>query len=179
MGLIADCVVHGVGVSGQYLGLVSPLQCQSIANCAPPSIGNWRWSIYSKRWVDSPALDDLKALAGADIDAAAGAARLRYITDVPGQQVTYLRKAEQAAAFTAAGFVGGVPAYIQAEADATGQTPAQACQSILAVSDLWEKQVGPLIEFERRRAKLAAAAAQTADDLATVRTAALVALAAI
>ena len=57
-----------------------------------------------------------------------------------------MRKAEQAAAYAAASFTGTVPAYIQAEAAATGYTPQAAAERILQIALIWDESVGPAIE---------------------------------
>lgn len=105
-------------------------------------------------WV--PELGPLKAAVAAAIDQAAGAARARYITTVPGQEATYLLKERQAEAFTAANYQGAVPALVQAEASATGLTAQQATAAILAERDAWITLAAG-IEQIRRAAKLAVA----------------------
>lgn len=42
-------LVHGVGASGEYLGAVPSAQAVSVAHCAPPKMGEWRWS--GVQWV--------------------------------------------------------------------------------------------------------------------------------
>lgn len=128
--------------------------------------------------VDPPAppLDQVRAAALAAIDAAAGAARARYITIAPGQEATYLIKAQQARDYRAAGYTGPVPALVQAEADATGETPAAACDSILAEEAVWVAKAA-LIESARRRGKVAVGAAADAAAVEAARDAALAELA--
>lgn len=130
------------------------------------------WSNTAMAWTDPRTLDDIKAAARAAIDAEAGRARIRYITDVPGQEGVYLRKLTQATAFVAAAGQGDVPPYIAAEAAATGLDPLPAAQAILAIAQQWDDVLSPAIEQHRIGGKRAvdqaadAAAVQTALDAA-------------
>lgn len=74
------------------------------------------------------------AEAEAASDAAAGAARARYITVAPGQEATYQIKEAQARAYLATGTIGGM---MQAEADALGQTVAAVAATVVATADAW------------------------------------------
>jgi hypothetical protein len=102
-----------------------------------------------------------------DIDRVAGEARLRYITDVPGQQATYLIKAQQARQYLA-DTAAPVPPYVQAEADAMGVSPVAAAESIAELETLWSDVVGPGIERARRAGKIAVSAASGEDEAATL-----------
>jgi hypothetical protein len=168
-------VVHGADAAGAYLGLVDPALAVSVTDGPPPDARpHWRWA---GGWHYDEPLADTQAAAAAAIDAAAGMARLRYITDVPGQAATYAEKRAQAQAFV--GAPGPVaPAFVQAEADAMGVTALQAAQYILATALAWE-QIGPAIERERRRGKIAVQAASTAATCTAALQAALGAIAAI
>lgn len=156
-------VVHAADVDGVYVGLVDPINAIQVCSGAPPDETGWRWD--GVKWVRHVQLADAKLRALNEIDVVAGAARLRYITDVPGQAGTYLLKAEQAAAFIAAGGVGDVPPYVQAEVDATGMAPLAAAEYIHGLSELWAQQLGPAIERERRIGKLAVEAATTLEEV--------------
>lgn len=96
---------------------------------------------------------DLKVVMD-KIDAAAGAARARYLTIAPGQEATYMYKSLQAAEYKAAGYSGPAPLFVQAEADAIGCTAAEACDLISAQADAWLVK-GSQIEGVRRKWKLA------------------------
>ncbi|MBZ0127147.1 MAG: hypothetical protein K8F32_12320, partial [Rhodocyclaceae bacterium] len=89
--------------------------------------------------IDPPplSLNQVQAVALAAIDAEAGVARARYITVAPGQEATYILKAQQAAAFKAGGYAGAVPGLVQAEVDATGATAQQAADAILVQEAAW------------------------------------------
>lgn len=117
-------------------------------------------------------LADVKAAALAAIDSAAGAARARYITIAPGQEATYLLKAQQAASFKAGGYAGTVPGLVQAEVDATGATAQQAADAILAQQDAWEAKAAQ-IESARRRGKVAVGAAADAGAIEAAEAAAI------
>jgi len=114
-----------------------------------------------------------------DIDTAAGEARLRYITDVPGQSAVYLRKAEQAREFEAAGFAGDVPPYIATEAGALGITAEQLARQVLDIAALWDDTLSPAIEAARIAGKQAAQAGETTEAVQAAAQAAIEALAAI
>lgn len=123
-------------------------------------------------------LANLKAEAASSIDNAAGVARSKYITVSPGQEGTYLMKAQRAREFVAAEYQGPVPILIQAEVDATGATAQQACADILAQEAAWEYKTGQ-IETARRKGKELVKAATTAADVLSHRNAALVELEAL
>lgn len=156
-------VVHGIDEDGNYLGLVAGETAYAVVQFPPPP-GAWRWSGIDSAWRPVITLAQTIALGLDTIDKHAGAARLRFITDVPGQPATYLVKAEQAKAFIAAEGQGPVPPYIQAEADATGLTPMQAALTIDGINSLWSNTIGPAIERERRLAKVNLEAATTVEE---------------
>lgn len=126
-----------------------------------------------------PTLAEAKAGAERVIDAAASAARARFISSGVGQDAVYVVKGQQAEAYAAAGFSGPVPAYIQAEADATGATPTVAAQTILALRDAWNNTIGPAIEAQRIGGKKLARDAATLPEVETHTAAAVAALGAI
>lgn len=126
-----------------------------------------------------PTLAEAKANAESVIDAAASAARARFISSGVGQDAVYVVKGQQAEAYAAAGYSGPVPAYIQAEADATGATPTVAAQTILALRDAWNNTIGPAIEAQRIGGKKLARDAATLPEVETRTAAAVAALGAI
>lgn len=87
----------------------------------------------------------------AEIDAAAGAARARYLTITSGQDATYGAKYADALAFWRAGYPENVDMYpwVAAEARATNVTPKEAADGIRAVGDPWNMEIGPSIEAWR------------------------------
>ena len=86
--------------------------------------------------------------AADQIDAAAGRARARYLTTVPGQEATYTAKYAQAQAYIAAGYPADAAPYpwIAQESLRTGLTHTQAADRIKATGDIWANLVGPAIE---------------------------------
>ena len=111
-------------------------------------------------------IDQAKAESAAEIDQKAGQVRQKYITTVAGQEATYTEKARQCEAYKAAGYpatpdpVGH--AYVIAEANAKSCGYQVACDAILAERDQWAV-LGAKIEEARRKAKIAIAAATTAE----------------
>lgn len=111
-----------------------------------------------------------RVYACADIDLAAGNARRRFITDVPGQEAVYITKLEQAKAYAAAHALNPaalVPPYIAAEAAAMGWTAIDTASNVIGLATLWNDQIGPAIEAARLGGKAAAMAAAGIDDDAT------------
>lgn len=166
-------VEHAVDGDGKYLGIVPIVKGQTRVTGPGPG-PNYRW--FRGAWVQQFTLAEAIQHAWEDIDAAAGAARVRYITDVPGQQATYLRKYQQAQDCLRDSTVGP---YVRDEAEATGTTFQEAAQNIVAIADQWDGVVGPAIEKARRIGKLAVADALTNEDVEARRQATLKALAAI
>lgn len=117
----------------------------------PERPSKWHeWDAESKTYtLPAGVLSDASAAAQAQIDAAAGRARLRYITDVPGQQETYRRKGEQARQWAAAGFPETVPSYIAAEARRTKSSPQAVAEKIIELEHLWVEIKGPEVESAR------------------------------
>lgn len=123
----------------------------------------------------TPLLDEAKTTALASIDANAGKARARYITIAPGQEATYLLKAQQAAAFKARNYAGDVPGLVQAEVDSTGAIAQAATDAILSQQAAWEIKAAH-IESARRRGKVAVSKAGDLTELTAARDAAMMEL---
>lgn|SRR5574337_31262 len=121
---------------------------------------------------------DARQKAHIAIDAAAGDARARYITIAPGQEATYLIKGQQARDFQAGGYTGEVPAMVQAEAEATGESAQAACARIVAEEAAWLAKAA-MIESARRRGKLSVLASADEASVDIARNAALTELAAL
>lgn len=106
--------------------------------------------------------------AAGEIDAAAGRARSRYLTTVPGQEATYAAKYAQAQAYIVAGYPAATPyPWIAQEASRTGLTPTQAADRIKATGDGWANVIGPAIEGLRIGGKDGLAALLTISDVLT------------
>lgn len=99
-------------------------------------------------------LDQLKNEAAINVDTLAGQTRLKYITATPGQESTYTAKLADAKAYIADGYPQDASPYVwvDAEAIATGFTPAQIADLIIATSNQW-MMVGAHIEGARLAAK--------------------------
>lgn len=132
--------------------------------------------------IDPPPLaidiDHMKARALAAIDRAAGVARARYITVAPGQEATYILKAQQAAAFKADGYAGSVPGLVQAEINATGASAQAATDAILAQEAAWSVKAAQ-IESARRCGKVAVGNAADAAAVEAAQAAAIAELGAL
>ncbi|WP_242183066.1 hypothetical protein [Sphingomonas sp. CARO-RG-8B-R24-01] len=109
----------------------------------------------------------------------AGQFRLRFITDVAGQQATYLSKEEEAKAWTPQANLSDFP-FLAAEAEYTGMAIADIVTLVLATAAAW-RGLAAKIEGRRRGAMVELAAAANVAALvraATVDWASLVAPAA-
>ena len=104
----------------------------------------------------------LDLLLHARIDAEAGAVRMRFITDVAGQELTYQRKESEARAWVADPEMplAALP-FLSAEMAATGADAATCAATIIAAADAWAA-IGSAIEGARIGAKRAVSAAMTA-----------------
>jgi hypothetical protein len=96
------------------------------------------------------------------IDSYAGLARQRYLTTVPGQDISYATKLEEAKAYIAAGYPSDASPYpwVALEAAATGDTPAERADFILATANYWNTK-GAEIEAARITGKQNVNAATT------------------
>lgn len=133
----------------------------------PSDAHHWSWP--SKQWIATHPSIEAARLAAVSralgrIDVAAGQARLRYITSVPGQEATYQRKEQQARDWSAAGFAGAPPSFIAAEALALQVPPEQVATEIIALADYWGDVKGPEIEATRRKWKVAVEASAGGPD---------------
>jgi hypothetical protein len=167
-------VVSGIDAQGNYLGLV-PLGTEFLQVPAPPADINYKWNFTANSWEYFEPLVDAKARAVLDIDSFAGNARLRYITDVPGQSAAYAAKLEQSQAYLANNLVIG--SYLQAEASTLDISLQQAAEQIVQKAELWNNTIGPQIESIRRKYKLALDTAATPEQLFQIRNTAMLELA--
>lgn len=130
-----------------------------------PSYGDtWDWQALS--WIhNEQRASEIVATARSDalqgVDDAAGKARLRYITSIPGQSETYQRKEQQARAWAAAEFAGQAPSFIAAEAEALNISAESVAIEVMQLADYWANVKGPQIEATRRKWKVAIEAAGT------------------
>lgn len=112
--------------------------------------------------MNEPVADDVTdAELHAQIDREAGMFRLRFITDVPGQQAVYLAKEAEAARYAAEEGAGSYP-YLEAEAAVRGIPLADMAAMIGGIAAGWRAlSVG--IEARRIAAKEAVTAAATSE----------------
>lgn len=115
----------------------------------------WDWT--SLEWKQSPTAVVQARVRGAElIDTAAGLARSRHITTVPGQSETYTAKYQEALAFIAAGYPVELSSYpfIAGESQPhTWMTPMQAATRIATLGSYWRDVLGPAIEAIRVNGK--------------------------
>ncbi len=158
--------VHGVDASGNYLGLV-PKGSEFLHVSGPPSKPEHTWDFNKSSWVHILSLEQEKAIALNYLDNIAGSTRLRFITEVPGQQAVYITKLEECKAYLADNNIVGP--YLQAEASATGQSLHDTASYVIAVSNYWNSVIGPTIEATRRKAKIDVAAATTIAEVLSIK----------
>lgn len=155
-------LVPAVDAEGKYLGLVDEAVAGNrVAHAAP--FDGARWD--GKAWTALVTLEAARAQALAEVDAAAGAARMRFATEAPGQAVVYLRKAEQARQYAAAGYTGEPPPYIAREAAESSMTPRALADQIIATAAVWDDVLSPAIEAARMKAKRRLQAATTLAEM--------------
>ena len=109
------------------------------------------------------------------IDEAAGVARMRYITDTPGQQAVYLLKRDEALALQASPASTPGP-HIAAEAVVLGLSVQQVVASIVAQNAHWTGVLSPAIESARMGGKAAVRSAADVPGVLAALDAALVVL---
>lgn len=160
---ISDCVTAGL------------LTQENADNNQLPSIDNVLVFPYVK------PLEEVRQEALANIDLTTGTVRLRYITDIPGQDMVYQEKHAQAVAFVAANYptetLSDYP-FIQVEAAAKNITPKQVADTIIATKSAWVAKSAE-IEQIRITGKLNIIAATTVEDIEQARSAAATQLVAI
>ena len=112
------------------------------------------------------ALAPIRALAVAEINALVSAVRGRIITDIPGQQMIYLRKEAEARAWVAneAPDLVDFP-LLSAEVGITAPDADQLAQIWLNQAWLWAEVLAPALERLRMAANTAV---QSAQDRAAV-----------
>lgn len=166
-------VVYGVDAEGNYLGEV-PLGTEFMRVPCLPNPANYKWNFTTNSWEYTEPLADVKSRTANEIDSSAGAARLRYITDVPGQSAVYAAKLEQSQAYLADNLVVGN--YLEAEATTLNISLQLAAQQIVEKADLWNNSIGPQIESIRRKYKLEVSSATTSEQLFELRNLAMLEL---
>jgi len=104
---------------------------------------------------DTILLTTTKVLAKAVVDSTAGTSRLKYLTSIPGQAEVYQEKYDQAVDYITNSYPVDTTPYpmIQAEANATGNTPTECADNIVAERTTWLTKMSA-IEEERRKGKI-------------------------
>lgn len=134
----------------------------------PPELVDGVWT---ERWLVTNAqpaaiahrLATMRAAAVAEVNQGAGAFRQRFITDIPGQQATYLGKEQEALAWTEQSDPAAFP-YLFNEATESGVAMADIVTLVLATAAQW-RALDAKIEGKRRGAAVAIAAAATAAEI--------------
>lgn len=123
--------------------------------------------------VDVPLepLNERKAKAKQAIDIEAGNARQRFVSDGQFQAEEYLQAEQSTQAWVDAGKPGdAVPGDVQAWADASGMSPSDAADDILATATRWRSMITHIRQI-RLTGKAAVDAAEdqdSANDMAAV-----------
>ncbi|MDR3436452.1 hypothetical protein [Telmatospirillum sp.] len=112
---------------------------------------------------NTPTLADIQTWATSLANSAAGQARTQFLTEVPGQDVTYYIKGLEAATYKSGQAAGTYP-YLEAEASQTGQTLDVVAASVSATATEWNA-LSPVIEGIRRGLVVSIAAATTIDAI--------------
>ncbi|MEZ0190757.1 phage tail protein [Ralstonia solanacearum] len=101
------------------------------------------------------------------LDAAADAVRLAVVGD-PLRAVEYQRASDEALAYRAAGYSGGVPPSVQSAVDAKGETAQQAADAILTMHAAWNAALYDIrtLRLKGKEAIRSAASDDIADDAA-------------
>lgn len=113
-------------------------------------------------------LDRKRAVATDEINALTVAARVKYITNIAGQEMMYLEKEKEALAFLA---LEREPAdladfpFLEAEVAITGRAARAVAELITATAAAW-RRLGPRIEALRRGATEVIRNAETEAEIA-------------
>lgn len=129
-------LVHGANASGLYLGLVPRQEAVYVLLGPPPSGNGWRWDHSNAAWAREPSLDEAKAQALKDIDAASDSL---YHAVLGARAQEYNVARGQAQAFAQGGYNGAAPTSVASWAQAKNQTAQWAADDILATAALWEQ----------------------------------------
>lgn len=151
--LVPDWRGHGYWLADGSFNTIEQLNVEPPADAldTPPQEPNPPLAILQKQATDA-------------IDSAAGAARARFITTVPGQDITYQIKADQADAYVAAGRPADTSAYpmLEAEATARGMSVSDLADEVRITRDAWIAKASQ-IEGARMAGKAAIEACTAVD----------------
>lgn len=135
------------------------------------------YEVQNNEWVDTRSLQEQKDNSISEIDLVAESARARYITAAPGQIGVYTEKYSESIAYKNAGYPSDLTDYklVESESIATGMSPQQAADSIIATRNQWI-QIAAAIETIRRKAKVDITNASSGDEITTLKDTAVVQL---
>ncbi|WP_420343956.1 hypothetical protein [Paenirhodobacter sp.] len=174
-----DLALNLAAGTGYIAGHHDPAQVYIVAGqpvpfpAAPGDWAVWDWATHA--WSDprdaawhAARLAEARAAALAQITALRGAARLAYITDIPGQEAIYIAKLEEARAWLAAvdPDIADYP-LIGSEVGVTAPTPYEVAQVFLNLNALWV-QVAAAIDGGCFAAEAAVQAATAPEDVAAI-----------
>lgn len=117
-------------------------------------------------------LNASKRAGHAQLAEAVSQTRARFVTSIPGQEMTYIEKERQALAFLAAATEpdpalpadAAAYAFVFQEVGITGQSAHQVAQVIAFMAAQW-RVIGPQIERQRLIASAAIDAAETSEQI--------------
>ena len=159
---LGDETLAGFGVYPVLEANVLPTAANEVAEEAAPALVDDVWvQQWTVREITDTEFAAHEVALHAEVDAAAGRFRLRFITDTAGQATTYDAKAKEAEAYAAN--PSGTYPFLSAEAEATGQTLAATAATVAATAAQWTL-IGAAIEGARIAAKRAVTAAKDAGD---------------
>lgn len=123
-------------------------------------------------------LSSARAAAKNDVDVYAGYTRRRFASEGDLLSAEYELAEREAQAYADAGYEGDVPASVQSWADASGKTPEEAANHILATADLYQAVLNA-VRAIRLDAKASIDAASSEDEIHNITAAAKAAMDAI
>lgn len=168
--------LNGCNYPRDWLDKADPNQLLDLNIVEPPEYDSTtHMLIYTNDPMDPfdlqpvPAVDinQVREAAYVTIDNAAGNARVKYITSVPGQEVTYLEKEKEARAWLLD--PEGDYIFLTNESTKTGIPISDLVDLILYTSATW-RNLAAVIEGIRRGGKVAIEHATTVEDITQIET---------
>jgi len=139
--LVASIMGSGTATDGtnQYDATNTPLPSDDIFN---PDTQYVTYDASTENWIINERTDLLsnaRSAANSEIDNASELKRLSFLTPGVGQSLIYQKKEKEAADYVAAGYPIDLSSYpfIQAESNATGNSPTVCADNIVAMSAQW------------------------------------------
>ena len=158
-------VVHGSLLS-YAAGVTGVVELEALPADFEPARYSWDGGALV-RLPDDPALVAQAAAEAAErINREAGEQRARHITVTAGQEGTYTAKQAEAERYAATGGVGAYP-YLEAEAEATGDSVAAVAELVSQTAAAWTL-LNAAIEGKRRGALVAVGKATSVAEVEAV-----------